>query len=233
MTSQPRADRGNKRVAGSRARRYLAAGLVAGGVWFAVLSTGPAPKPDRRADGARSGPRRRDRRLRPRTADRHGVHRPQRHLRPGKGVRQGAAGHQRRGAGHAGAGSRRQLRTPNGACSGSRFTRASPAIPACIYFGRRARRWMPPARRIDTADLREHAAPRQSRRQLPLERHGAEVRAEPDSTARVSGRRRPAAPREPQRRHHPVRGEPRRRSRRSDGDRDHGDRSRRLHVDPQ
>jgi glucose/arabinose dehydrogenase len=41
MTSQPRADGSYKRLAGSRARRYLAGGLVAGGVWFAVLSTGP------------------------------------------------------------------------------------------------------------------------------------------------------------------------------------------------
>ena len=41
MTSQPRADRGYTRVVGSRARRYLAGGLVAGGVWFAVLSTSP------------------------------------------------------------------------------------------------------------------------------------------------------------------------------------------------
>lgn len=41
MRSESRADRGNKRVALHRARRYLAGGLIAGGVWFAVLSTGP------------------------------------------------------------------------------------------------------------------------------------------------------------------------------------------------
>ena len=41
MTSQPRADRGCKRVAASRARRYATGGLAACGAWFALLSTGP------------------------------------------------------------------------------------------------------------------------------------------------------------------------------------------------
>jgi aldose sugar dehydrogenase len=41
MESQPRTDRDHKRVGVSRTRRYVAVGLAAGGVWFAVLSKGP------------------------------------------------------------------------------------------------------------------------------------------------------------------------------------------------
>jgi glucose/arabinose dehydrogenase len=41
MTSQPKATRSDMHVPGSRARRYLAGGLVAGGIWFAALSSGP------------------------------------------------------------------------------------------------------------------------------------------------------------------------------------------------
>ena len=215
MTSQPRADRGDKRAAASRARRYVTAGLVAGAgmvcVCLRVLSTA---RPPGRPCSTRtstvatvvSGPR---------AADRHGVHRAQRHPRPGKGIRQGAAG-------QATACCRPRRRwispstpRPNEACSGSRFTRASPAIPVSICSGRRARRWIAAGAPGRHGGSRQHAAARQSRRQLHLERHRVEVRAEPDSTARVSGRRRPAAPREPQRRHHPVRDEPRRRSRRA------------------
>ena len=212
MKSQPRADGGNTRVTGAQTRRYLAGGLVAGGVWFAALSTGPLQsqavgrrcsirtspsRPSSPASPSRPAWRSSDattsscwRRLPERCSESSmGCCRPRRRwISPSTRIR-------------------------NGACSGSRFTPASPEIPASICIGPRARRWTPPACATDTTDAAN--TPLLGNRVDSFIWNGQtlQVRTKPGPSARVSGRCRPAAPRKPQRRHHPVRGEPRSRRR--------------------
>ena len=210
MESQPRADRGYKRVTGWRARRYLSVGLVAGGVWIAVVSSGSVQSqavmpvvldPDLAVSTVVSGLTqpigmafigRNDLLVLEKASgkvqrvDRRVVQAtPALDLAVNSALRTGTAGH-----------------------------RPSPSLstqsPASICIGRRARRSTPPVLRIDTTDRREHAAPRQPRRSASLW-NGRTLRFERNSgsTARVSGRCRPAAAWKPQRRHHPVRAEPR------------------------
>ena len=153
MTSQRRADRGDKRVAASRARRYVTGGLVAGAVWFAVLSTGPL-------QSQAAGPTVLDPDLAVATvvsglvaADRHGVHR----------ATTTSSSWKRRQARCSGSSTawcrpRRHWISPstprpNGACSGSRFIRASRAIPVSICIWTESTAMDAAGAPVDTADL--------------------------------------------------------------------------------
>ena len=154
MTSQPRADRGDTtrcRIAGTpisvrraRRRRALVRGLVQ-----RVRS-----KPGRRTDGRRS-------RTSTVATVVSGLTQPIGMAFIGRNdifVLEKASGKVQRVIERRACRPRRRWISPstpppNGACSVSRFIPASPAIPACICIGRRARRWMPPARRSTRTDL--------------------------------------------------------------------------------
>ena len=123
--------------------------------------------------------------VRPRPADQHGVHRPQRHVRAREGHRQGAAGRERLGAQHRPRPGREQrLRA-----------RAARDRPPSALLGERT--CLPV---LDGDDHRpghhgsvRHTPAREQGRRLLLERLDADVRAQHHQAARPAAGRRPTA----------------------------------------